>query len=153
MRRSGGFLIFGALVCVLISTAAAAASKSAATAPLGSLKYEPSPAQPVGWRGDGSGRYPAATPPTSWERVTNGAGYATKGIVWMAPMPNIGVGMPIVVGDRIFLTAEVSDLICLEKKSGRLLWIRSNPEFEGLSVEIAKRIRPLPRNSRLYPSS
>ena len=134
----GRVLIFGTLVCALISTAAAAASKSTANAPLGSLKYEPSAAQPIGWRGDGSGRYPAATPPTSWERVTNGAGFATKGIVWMAPLPNIGVGMPIVVGDRIFLTAEVSDLVCLEKKSGRVLWIRSNPEFEGLSAEDRK---------------
>jgi outer membrane protein assembly factor BamB len=25
---------------------------------------------PVGWRGDGSGRYPAATPPTTWGRVS-----------------------------------------------------------------------------------
>src|SRR6185295_9335083 len=74
----------------------------------------------------------------SWERVTNGAGYATKGMVWVAPLPNIGVGMPIVVGDRIFLTAEVSDLVCLEKKSGRVLWIRSNSEFESLSEEDRK---------------
>src|SRR5260221_14344565 len=24
----------------------------------------------IGWRGDGSGRYPAATPPTTWGRVS-----------------------------------------------------------------------------------
>ena len=53
----------------------------------------------------------------------------------MTPLPANGVSSPIVVGDKIFLTSEVSDLICLEKKTGRVLWIRSNPEFEGISEE------------------
>ncbi|HZZ70786.1 MAG TPA: PQQ-binding-like beta-propeller repeat protein [Pirellulales bacterium] len=106
--------------------------------PLGSLKYYPTPERPVGWRGDGTGRYPGATPPTVWERKAVGNSYATKGIVWMQPLPNIGVSTPIVVGDRIFLTGEVSDLICLDKKTGRILWIRSNREFESLTPEELK---------------
>src|SRR6185503_19487802 len=65
-------------------------------------------------------------------------GYATKGIVWMAPLPNLSAATPIVVGDKIFLTSEVADLVCLEKQTGRILWIRSNPEFEGLSDEDRK---------------
>ena len=52
-------------------------------APLGSSKYLPTPDAPIGWRGDGSGRYPGATPPTSWERRKSGNGYATKA----APLP------------------------------------------------------------------
>jgi len=111
---------------------------AAAGAPLGSVQFAPSPEAPVGWRGDGTGRYPGATGPTAWERTAGAGGYTTKGIVWMAPLPNIGVGSPIVVGDRIFLTAEVDDLVCLDKKSGRILWIRSSPEFEGLSDEERK---------------
>ena len=48
--------------------------KSATTAPaggtqLGALNYQPSPEHIVGWRGDGSGRYTGATPPTVWSRV------------------------------------------------------------------------------------
>src|SRR3954464_4676377 len=38
------------------------------TAPLGSPDFYPSPKHPVGWRGDGSGRFPGATPPTVWSR-------------------------------------------------------------------------------------
>ena len=56
----------------------------------------------------------------------------------MTPLPNIGVATPITVGNKIFLTSEVSDLVCLDKQTGRLLWIRSNPEFETLSVEDQK---------------
>jgi len=32
----------------------------------------------------------------------------------------------------------VYDLVCLDKKTGRILWIRSAPEFEGLSEEERK---------------
>jgi outer membrane protein assembly factor BamB len=102
---------------------------------LGSPDFGPSPERPIGWRGDGTGRYPGATPPTSWERTKKGTGYVTKGIAWMSPLPDTGVCCPIIVGERIFLTTEVSDLVCLDKKTGRILWIRSNPEFEGLSDE------------------
>ena len=56
----------------------------------------------------------------------------------MTPMADWGVSCPIVVGDRIYLTTEISDLVCLDKKTGKVLWIRSNPEFEGLSDEELK---------------
>ena len=38
-------------------------------APSGSPDFRPSPERPVGWRGDGTGRYPGATPPLHWGRV------------------------------------------------------------------------------------
>ncbi len=129
------FLLAVSMAFVLVG---ASAAESAATAPLGSPAYLPSPERPVGWRGDGSGRYPGATPPTNWERTTTGSNYETKGIVWMTPLPEQGVSCPIVVGPRIFITTEVSDLVCLEKQTGRVVWIRSNPEFEGVSDEIKK---------------
>src|SRR4051794_36929914 len=53
--------------------------------PLGAAKSMPSSDQPVGWRGDGTGRYPGATPPITWERKPAGASYTTKGILWMQP--------------------------------------------------------------------
>ncbi len=112
-------------------------------APLGSPKFEPTPEHPIGWRGDGSGRYPAATPPTSWERKKNGTAYATKGILWMTPLPEAGVSCPIIVGQRIFITTEIADLICIDKQTGRLLWIRSNPEFEGIGEE-ERKLNPAP---------
>jgi outer membrane protein assembly factor BamB len=119
-------------------TSARALSSSPPSAPLGSPKFAPSPERPLGWRGDGSGRYPGATPPTSWERKKSGAGYATRGILWAAPLPNTGVSCPIIVGNRIFITAEPADLICLDKASGQILWIRSNAMHEGLTSEEKK---------------
>ncbi len=116
----------------------AAPPAAAPSSPMGSLKCMPSSARPVGWRGDGTGRYPGATPPVAWERKVDGDGYAAKGFVWMAPLPSRGVATPIIVGGKLFVTSEVNDLICLDKQTGRILWIRSNPEFEGLSEEDRK---------------
>ena len=39
------------------------------TATRGSPDFYPSPEHPVGWRGDGSGHYPAANPPLRWGRA------------------------------------------------------------------------------------
>lgn len=111
---------------------------AAAPAPLGSPKFLPTPENPVGWRGDGTGRYPGATPPTAWERRKAGNGYATRNILWAAPLPNNGVSSPIIVGNRIYVTTEPSDLVCLDKATGRILWIRSNPAFEALTAEEKK---------------
>src|SRR5436190_23973161 len=72
---------------------------------LGSPEFVPSPERPVGWRGDGSGRFPGATPPTKWERKRNGSGYTTQNIVWAAQLPNTGLSTPIIAGDRVFVTA------------------------------------------------
>ena len=93
-------------------------------------------ARPAGGMARGRhGPLPGAIPPTTWSRRRNGMGYATQGILWMTPLPGTGVSSPIVVGPRIFVTTEVADLVCLEKSSGRVLWIRSNMEFEGVSEE------------------
>ncbi|HLX61545.1 MAG TPA: hypothetical protein VKX17_09720 [Planctomycetota bacterium] len=122
---------------VLLASIISAVS-SAGDAQLGAPTFQPTPQSTVGWRGDGTGRYPGATPPINWERKQDGKGYTTKGILWMTPLPNIGVSTPIVVGPRIFLTTEMADLVCLDKQTGRILWIRSNLEFEGLSDEELK---------------
>ena len=114
------------------------ASNAGEPALLGSPAWSPSPEQPIGWRGDGTGRYPAATPPTTWSRKKSGENYAVKNIVWAAPLPNGGVSSPIVVGNKIFLTTETFDVVCVDKQTGKLLWIRSNPEFEGLSDDERK---------------
>ena len=37
---------------------------------LGSPDLVPSPERPVGWRGDGSGRFPGANPPVKWGRIS-----------------------------------------------------------------------------------
>ena len=136
MRFAIRFL-FAAIPCALTVLTGNAAPPAPAT-PLGSPAFQPSPERPIGWRGDGSGKFLGATGPLSWERKAEGDGYTTKGIVWMAPLPNIGVSCPIVVGNKIFITCEPNDLVCLDKLTGKILWIRSNPEFESLSEEDRK---------------
>ena len=111
---------------------------AAVEVPLGAETFVPTPEHTVGWRGDGSGRYPGATPPQHWSRTKSGSGYETKGIVWAAPMPNKGISSPIVVGTRVFVTTEFADLVCLDKQNGRILWIRSNLEYDALSPEERK---------------
>ena len=122
----------------LLSIACIVYSLHSAEALPGSPDFKPSPEHTVGWRGDGTGRFPAANPPLEWSRTRNGNAYETKGIVWMTPLPDVGVSSPIAVGPLIFLTTEVADLVCIDKQSGRILWIRSNPEFEGISPEERK---------------
>lgn len=76
------------------------------------------PAQAVGWRGDGSGHYPQAQPPTQWG--------PDKNIVWKCPLPKTSNAMPVIVGDRIFVCGEPTDLICVSKADGKILWARGN---------------------------
>lgn len=82
----------------------------------------------IGWRGDGTGRYPNATPVTEWYQKKTGE---SKNILWKAKLPCYTWSTPIVVGDKIFTLSDPFDLICLDKTSGKLLWIRSFPPVVG----------------------
>ena len=68
-----------AFILALLSLAAAATAARAAGKPsprsmalFGSVDFQPSPERPVGWRGDGTGRFPGATPPLEWYRRPKG---------------------------------------------------------------------------------
>ncbi len=98
---------------------------------LGSPAFKPTPEKPVGWRGDGTGRFTAAAGPLTWERKRNGAAYETKGVVWMTHMPSGSIASPVVVGDRIFVCSNYADLICVDKNTGRILWLRPNGYYEA----------------------
>jgi RNA polymerase sigma-70 factor (ECF subfamily) len=89
----------------------------------------------VGWRGDGTGRYPDANPPTTWSRTEKGE---KKNIAWETKMPCYTWSTPIIVGDKIFTRSEPYDLICLDKMTGKILWIRSLPPVIALSDEEKK---------------
>ena len=99
------------------------ASVRAADLPLGHPDFVPTPASPIGWRGDGSGRFPGATPVTDWDLKTK------KNVVWQVRMPFFSCAGPIVVGDKVFTTGEPDLLICVEAKTGKELWRRHNAIF------------------------
>jgi outer membrane protein assembly factor BamB len=76
----------------------------------------------VGWRTDGTGRYPKADPPTEWG--------VDKNVVWKVKMPNFSVATPMIVGERIFVCSEPTTLICLSKVDGKVLWQKSSTRAE-----------------------
>ena len=60
-----------ALVAILLAPVVTFAADAP---PLGAPDFQPTPERPIGWRGDGSGRFPGATPPVTWSRRVAGLG-------------------------------------------------------------------------------
>ncbi len=97
--------------------AAVALGGAAAAPPLGSPDSQAAAARPVGWRGDGSGCFADATPPARWS--------GTEKVLWKTEV-GAGHSSPVVVGPRVFVTAEPDLLICLDAAGGRELWRRTH---------------------------
>lgn len=57
--------------------------------------------------------------------------YAEKNIVWVSRLPERSNAPPIVVGDRLFVSAEPDELLCLDKATGEVLWRRLNGLYEA----------------------
>src|SRR5258708_2673706 len=62
------------------------------------------PKTAVMWRFDGGGRFPDIHPPSEWGR--------DKNILWKTPVEIGGYSSPIVVKDKVFVTAEMGSLYC-----------------------------------------
>jgi outer membrane protein assembly factor BamB len=104
----------------------------------------PAAAEGIGWRGDGTGIYQSAKPPTQWS--------GTKNILWKTPLPGPSKGSPIVVGDSIFTLAYPNSLLCLNRADGKVLWQKTHacvdavPGAEGARLDAefpAKAIKDL----------
>ncbi len=61
--------------------------------------------------------------------------YETKNINWMTRMIGRSTSQPIVVGDKIFVGSGISDLICIDKKDGKILWMQSSTPYDSLTAE------------------
>jgi len=94
---------------------------------VGLLVLEALAAAPVGWRTDGSGRYPDARPVTEWS--------AEKNVIWRTKMPSRSNATPVVLADRIFVCAEPLELVCVDKSDGKILWQKSNPIADAMTDE------------------
>jgi len=86
----------------------------------------------VGWRNQGDGHFVAEHPPTKWSK--------DEGVVWKTKMPGPTYSSPIATGDYVITTAEPAELICLNRKSGEVLWQRRHLYEDVFPAEKAKQI-------------
>ena len=96
-------------------------------------------AEPVGWRTDWTGSYPAADPPTKWS--------PTENVLWKREMPSWSNATPVLVGERLFVCAEPTTLLCLDANSGQVLWQKANPFADALSPEVRQKLQDLDANA------
>lgn len=68
----------------------------------------------------------------AWRNATE---YRTKNMAWMCQMTGESGSMPLIVGKRIYVTTDMSDLMCLDKATGKVLWIRSSTSAHIASGE------------------
>ena len=61
-----GIALVVALLTAPLTSAADNAARNKGVPPVGAADFVPTPENPLGWRGDGTGCYPGATPPTQW---------------------------------------------------------------------------------------
>src|SRR5258708_28730780 len=75
-------------ICLVVFAISSTVATLYATEPalLGSPDFQPTPEQPLGWRGDGTGHYPGAMPPTTWSR--RAVSGATAAAVYQAKKPS-----------------------------------------------------------------
>ena len=69
--------------------------------------------EPFGWRGDGTGRFPTATPVTSWSE--------SKNVRWAVPVGS-GHASPILTDKYVLILSEPNRLTCLDRKDGKPAW-------------------------------
>lgn len=72
----------------------------------------------LSWRNDGNGLYPSAKAETDWA--------AASRVKWETPLPARGNGCPILVGGKLFFTAEPASLLAVDAATGEILWQKSN---------------------------
>src|SRR6185295_6284441 len=97
-----------------------------------------------------SGRWLSAWMVAAYLTPIGPVSYETKNISWMTKVTGRSMSAPIVVGDRIFLGANISDLMCISKTNGQVLWLRSTTPYDAMTPAerkaipaIAEKIEPM----------
>jgi hypothetical protein len=106
-------LEFGVRVCVR--------GKPSDRTPIVSPRHLPPNVQ--GFRRDGTGAFPDAKPVTAWdwEKGIN--------IAWTTPLLWTK-SSPLVVGDKVFTQMEPHFLVCVDRRTGKMLWQRETNPLE-----------------------
>lgn len=84
---------------------------------------------PLGFRTDGTGRYPNANPPLHWG--------PDKNVVWHLKLSQSNA-IPVILGDKIFTCAEPCVLLCINKIDGKILWQKESSYKELALTETEK---------------
>ena len=96
-----------------------------------------------------SGRWLSAWMVAAYLMPVAPVGYETKNVTWMTKLTGRSMSQPIVVGDRIFVGANISDLMCLSKTDGRVLWLRTTTPWDALTAQeranpdVKEKVEPL----------
>ena len=96
------------------------------------------------FRNGGSSSVPdAAKLPVRWS--------AKEGIAWQAELPGYGQSSPVLLGERVFITAVKGDqkeknlIVCLNRKSGQAQWVtETESSLKGASNYMYSRAAPTP---------
>ena len=129
--------------------------------PYGHPDFVPTPDRPLGYRGDGNGWFPGATPvlefyegtPTRAERAFydnqgkekknstwDYADSRTKNILWKTSLPGWSDAQPIPVKGRVFALCEPYFLVCVDAATGKTFWANQEPTVhvhsQGMSADI-----------------
>ena len=86
------------------------------------------------WCFDGHGRFPHIHPPTEWR--------GDKNVLWKTPVEVGGYSSPIVVKDKVFVTAEMGSLICLDVANGKVLWQKDlfSKDSKDVPAELSRKL-------------
>ncbi len=84
---------------------------------------------PLGFRTDGTGRYPDAKPPLEWG--------PEKNVVWKIKLSQSNA-IPVILGDKLFTCAEPCVLLCVHKTDGKILWQKESSYKELVLTEKEK---------------
>ncbi len=120
--------------CLLLAPASAFAGEAV---PYGHADFYPTAERPAELRGDGTGHFPAATPPRTWDFRTG------ENIVWECRLPGWGYSSPIVVGDKVFVTCDWNKLVCVDARTGKVAWVRTNETYDLVGGDKAPALRAL----------
>ena len=86
---------------------------------------------PLGFRTDGTGRYPNANPPLHWG--------PDKNVVWKIDLPKSNA-IPVILGQKLFTCAEPCVLLCINKANGKVLW-QGESRFDEIELTAQERAK------------
>ncbi len=101
-------------------------------------------AQTVGFRNDGSGHWPSATPPRTWDPNTG------RNIAWKVKLDHWGNSEPLYVDGKLYVVRDLDwwnfseiapHLLCINPENGKVLWQRELDHTSELPPDQARQAR------------